>query len=53
MGNLFKDVLKNSSSIHKDKDGSWGTDPHDADIIKAIAEVIKAVGELIVGAKKK
>lgn len=42
----------NSDSLHKDKDGNWGTDAHDAEILKGLAEVIKAVGELIVGAKK-
>lgn len=53
MGNLLKDAFKNSGSLHRGSDGSWGTDQHDADIIKAIAEVIKAFGELILGAKKK
>lgn len=53
MGNLFKDVLKNSSSIHKDKDGNWGTDAHDAEILKGLAEVIKVIWELIIGSKKK
>ena len=53
MGNLLKDAFKNSSFLHQGSDGSWGTDPHDADIIKAIAEVIKSIGELIIGSKKK
>lgn len=52
MGYLFKDVLKNSSSIHKDKDGNWGTDAHDAEILKGLAEVIKVIWELIIGSKK-
>ena len=47
MGNLFKDSLKNSTSLHKDKNGKWSTDPHDADIFKGIAAVITAIGTAI------
>lgn len=43
MGNLFKDVLKNSDSLHKDKDGNWGTDAHDEDILKGVAAVVSAI----------
>ena len=47
MGNLFKDALKNSTSLHKDKNGKWSTDPHDADIFRGIAAVITAIGAAI------
>lgn len=40
MGNLFKDVLKNSDSLHKDKDCNWGTDAHDADILKGWLQLL-------------
>ena len=44
MGILFKDDLKNSTSLHKDKNGKWSTDPHDADIFRGKAAVITAIG---------
>ena len=46
----------NVFKLHRDGDGGWGTDPHDADILKAVGTVILAIGTAIgsiIGAKKK
>ena len=40
MGELLKEVNKNSKSFHRNADGSWGTDEHDG---KIIGDVIKAI----------
>lgn len=52
----LSDQLKNKSfDLHRDKDGSWGTDSHDADILKGLAAVVSAIGTIIgvIIAKKK
>lgn len=49
----MSDLLKKSPNIHKGSDGSWGTDDHDGEILKGIAEVIKAIGSLLLGVTKK
>ena len=49
-------IKKNGSNIHRNADGSWGTDDHDADILKGLAVVITAIGTAvatIIGSKKK
>ena len=49
ISDLFK---TKSSGIHFDPGGGWGTDDHDASIIKALAEFVKTIGDLLKGGKK-
>ena len=56
MSKIGKILQKNGNGIHKNSDGSWGTDDHDADILKGLAVVITAIGTAvatIIGSKKK
>lgn len=52
MSKLTDKVFNTGKGFHKNSDGSWGTDPHDADILKGFAEVITAIIKGIVSFKK-
>lgn len=45
MGNNLKDwVNKNSFDLHRNADGSWGTDAHDGQII---GDILRGIGGMI------
>ena len=50
---LMKQIQKNSHGLHRNADGSWGTDEHDG---KNIGEILRGIGEMVAiisGAKKR
>lgn len=52
----LSDFMKGQPRLHRNSDGSWGTDDHDGDILKGLAVVITAIGGAIaavLNAKKK
>jgi len=56
MSKVNKQLSNNLRDFHKNSDGSYGTDPHDADILNALATVITAIGSIVstfIGPKKK
>lgn len=56
MSKIDKIFQKKGKGIHTNPDGTWGTDGHDADILKGLAAVITAIGTAvatIIGSKKK
>ena len=56
MSKVNKQLSNNLRDFHKNSDGSYGTDPHDADLLRGLAEVIKAVASvasIFIGAKRK
>ena len=53
MSKVNKQLSNNLRDFHKNSDGSYGTDPHDADLLRGLAEVIKVVVSIFIGAKSK
>ena len=53
MSKVNKQLSNNLRDFHKNSDGSYGTDPHDADLLRGLAEVIKVVASIFIGAKRK
>ncbi len=56
MSKIDKLFKKDRDDFHTNSDGTWGTDDHDADILKGLAVLITAITTAvatIIGSKKK